>query len=1242
MMLFYKLCRVAILLLLLTVAVTTNAQTLVWSDEFRTPKLDPEKWTTEVGGGGFGNGELQYYTSGESNVFVGSKSNPADTGYLVIEARRENYGAAPENKQFTSGRINTAGKFDFKYGTIVARMKLPDLQNGLWPAFWMLGANYPNVGWPSSGEIDILEAGFKDDWQNNVANKKASTTVHWFQDNFRDLDPNAPGNGWWGNASATGSTTIPGTFNDGFHLFKLTWTPTKIEGYVDGVRFYEFAIPANDANIKEFNSPFFVILNLAVGGQNFVQITDPNQITAPMPAQMLIDYVRVYENEDTETFQAVNNARETGTFGVFTETTPVTNSLGPMPIVDIWSNLTATASTAQEGEKVLSYTASPGNWFGMGIPVGINHVKNMQNFIDGQLHFHMKTTSTWPISIGFISKANGNAQGSTQSKPVKLDPAGNQYGLVRDGEWHEVVIPFTAFGNIEFRSINNMFYLVGDSPSAPVSFAIDNIYWSDGTKITPENGDYVIYSDTHVGVDKFDLGTEGDFFVWETTLNPQVTTPAEGTEVLSFTHNNKGWFGAAFTASAMHNLTAFKNENAKLVFSLKTSDAATPFFIGMKSGTRDGEGQKWIAFEPGKTPYGFQRNGTWQTVEIPLSDFYDAVNFMEVTQLFQLLGTGNIANIAIDNIYFKGGLAADPDLGPNKAPLVNAGENKVLRSGTSVSLTGTAEDTDGTVEAFAWTKVSGPNTPTLSGSTTLTLSASNLIEGTYVFRLTATDDGGVDGFDEVSVFVGANLLPQANAGEDVSISLPTNYVGLEGSGADADGTIVSYEWSVVSGPGSSTIDQTWKARVSVNNLAEGVHEFKLTVGDNEGATAFDIVKVTVMPNEAPTANAGNDQTITLPTSSALLKGIGEDTGTIESYEWTLVSGPNEPTFSTQGSAEVTVTNLVAGTYVFKFSVHDLGGLTATDEMTVVVVPAAVNLALLKTVTVSSIENGTTPGSAAVDGNVNTRWSSLFADPQWIQIDLGDQYVVNRVKITWEPAYAKDYKIEFSEDANVWVVAKTVTGNSTLVNDHTGLSGEGRYVRIYGTTRATPYGYSIFELEVYGHKAGSAPVVNAGDNVSLALPTTEVTLESDVTSVEEISVYAWSVVSGPNTPVLSGVNTPTLHAAGLVEGTYVFKLTVIDEKGTSASDEVTVVVETVTDVEGDLAKAIKLYPNPASSFLYIEGVNDGTVVQITSTMGSPVGEKVVIKSMINIEGLPAALYILNVNSKSTYRKKFIKR
>jgi hypothetical protein len=126
-----------------------------------------------------------------------------------------------------------------------------------------------------------------------------------------------------------------------------------------------------------------------------------------------------------------------------------------------------------------------------------------------------------------------------------------------------------------------------------------------------------------------------------------------------------------------------------------------------------------------------------------------------------------------------------------------------------------------------------------------------------------------------------------------------------------------------------------------------------------------------------------------------------------------------------------------------------------------------NRALNRPVTVSSTENATHVSSRAVDGNGTTRWSSAYSDPQWIYVDLGATYNVNRVKITWEAAYGRNYYIESSPNASTWTNLKTITNNTALVNDHTGLSRSARYIRIYGTTRGTAYGYSIFELEVYG-------------------------------------------------------------------------------------------------------------------------------------------------------------------------------
>jgi hypothetical protein len=132
-----------------------------------------------------------------------------------------------------------------------------------------------------------------------------------------------------------------------------------------------------------------------------------------------------------------------------------------------------------------------------------------------------------------------------------------------------------------------------------------------------------------------------------------------------------------------------------------------------------------------------------------------------------------------------------------------------------------------------------------------------------------------------------------------------------------------------------------------------------------------------------------------------------------------------------------------------------------------------NIALNKSVTVSSVEGSGLEGNYAVDGNSSTRWSAtMYVDPQWITVDLGNNYNISQVKITWEAAYAKDYLLQVSIDNTNWTTVKTIQGNTSLSNDHSGLSAIGRYVRMYGTARGSDYGYSIYELEVYGTLSAS--------------------------------------------------------------------------------------------------------------------------------------------------------------------------
>lgn len=185
-----------------------------------------------------------------------------------------------------------------------------------------------------------------------------------------------------------------------------------------------------------------------------------------------------------------------------------------------------------------------------------------------------------------------------------------------------------------------------------------------------------------------------------------------------------------------------------------------------------------------------------------------------------------------------------------------------------------------------------------------------------------------------------NIVPTANAGPDKAITLPVSTVTLTGSGSDVDGTIVSYKWEKVSGAGG-VIGTPAAATTNIIGLTAGSYEFKLTVTDNGTMTGSDIVVVVVSPappnNQSPTANAGTDKTITLPTNSVSLTGIGADPdGSITKYTWTKEAGPSTFTLSNANTQTVTVSNMVVGTYIFRLTVTDNQGASGTDDVSVIV------------------------------------------------------------------------------------------------------------------------------------------------------------------------------------------------------------------------------------------------------------------------------------------------------------------
>jgi beta-glucanase (GH16 family) len=242
---------------------------LVWSDEFDGPNgsaPDPAKWSVEVNGTGFGNNELEYYTSRRENAHI-------EDGKLVITARKETFtGPDGVTRPYTSGRLETKGHFEQQYGRFEARIKIPAGQ-GMWPAFWMLGNDADRVGWPTCGEIDIME---------NVGSEpsKVHGSMH--------------GPKYSGENPLTGAFTLLRNqrFSDDFHIFAVEWEPAAIRFYVDDI-LYETQTPDNLPSSKHwaFDHPFFLLLNLAVGGY---WPGNPDATTV-FPGSMLVDYVRVYQ-----------------------------------------------------------------------------------------------------------------------------------------------------------------------------------------------------------------------------------------------------------------------------------------------------------------------------------------------------------------------------------------------------------------------------------------------------------------------------------------------------------------------------------------------------------------------------------------------------------------------------------------------------------------------------------------------------------------------------------------------------------------------------------------------------------------------------------------------------------------------------------------------------------------------------------------------------------------------------------
>ncbi len=421
---------------------------------------------------------------------------------------------------------------------------------------------------------------------------------------------------------------------------------------------------------------------------------------------------------------------------------------------------------------------------------------------------------------------------------------------------------------------------------------------------------------------------------------------------------------------------------------------------------------------------------------------------------------------------------AAPDMGyaeygvaGNLPPTANAGPNQTITLPTNtVTLSGSGTDPDGTVVAYLWTKISGPAAGTITNPNAAGATVTGLAQGTYQFELRVTDNGGAFGRDTMQVTVNAasNIPPVANAGPNQTITLPTNSVILSGSGTDADGIVVAYLWTKISGPAAGTITNPGTAATSVTGLVQGTYQFELRVTDNGGAFGRDTMQVTVNPvgaNIPPTANAGPNQTITLPTNSVILSGSGTDPdGTVVAYLWTKISGPAAGTITNPGTAATSVTGLVQGTYQFELRVTDNGGAFGRDTMQVTVNPVGANIP--PTANAGPNQTITLPTNSVILSGSGTDPDGTVVAYLWTKIS--------------GPA------------------AGTITNPGTAATSVTGLVQGTYQFELRVTDNGGAFGRDTMQVTVNPVGANIPPIANAGPNQTITLPTNSVILSGSGT------------------------------------------------------------------------------------------------------------------------------------------------
>jgi len=417
---------------------------LVWEDDFDqdSSTLNSNKWGYDLGYGsdGWGNDEWQLYTDELDNVRV-------EEGNLVISAQCPSGDPGKRDGTVTSARIKTEDKFSMKFGKIQARIK-PPVGMGMWPAFWMLGSNFATASWPYCGEIDIME-------MSPLYHDETTTlfTMHWWDD----------------ESSSHNSYGTHKQFNyslaEDYHIYEVEWDAQRIVGRIDGITYFVKVIDPN--TMSEFLREFFLIFNVAVGGN----LGGSPDETTVWPQSMYVDWVRAYQSEEATI--------PIESYGIFTDETAVDAglTLGSDADIVVWvdewtEDLTLVGATIPpyEGENVISWASNNIGWFGAGIQSSVP--VDLSDFADGNLKFMIKMPTNVTFKIG-VMDSQGN------QSYVEFPANQTVYGLERNGDWGQAIVPVTAFSGVDFSMLDYEFIIL-EEQGTQCTFAIDDIYYDGG------------------------------------------------------------------------------------------------------------------------------------------------------------------------------------------------------------------------------------------------------------------------------------------------------------------------------------------------------------------------------------------------------------------------------------------------------------------------------------------------------------------------------------------------------------------------------------------------------------------------------------------------------------------------------------------------------------------------------------------------------------------------------------------